>query len=189
MESSRLSACIINGWIVMQKKCLFLPMLPLIICLSACAAIFPAPPQTPVPTNTDTPAPTPTIVWFPVPTPTDTVMPTTAVISPTPDLRPGIGAVILKDDFSDTSQWQTPRLTSSSVAYGNNELSVVVSQAGRVHHEPAPTNRSSITSTWRSPPAPASAGVRMHMASSCMPQKKRMTALPSTAMACCASSG
>jgi hypothetical protein len=114
----------------MQKKCLFFTVFPLIICLSACAAILPAPPQTPVPTNTDTPAPTPTIVWFPVPTATDTVVPTTAVISPTSDLRPGIGAIILKDDFSDTSQWQTPRLTSSSVAYGNNELSVVVSQAG-----------------------------------------------------------
>jgi hypothetical protein len=114
----------------MQKKRFPLTLLPMIICFSACASILPAPPQTPIPTATDTPVPTPTIVWFPVPTATDTLVPTTTIISPTPDMRPGIGDVILKDDFSDTTQWQTPQLTSSSVAYGDNNLSVVVNQPG-----------------------------------------------------------
>jgi len=114
----------------MRRKYLLFPLSLLIICLSACASILPAPPQTPVPTVTDTPVPTPTIVWFPVPTSTETVVPTQVVISPTEDLRPGIGAVIFTDNFSDTTQWQTLQLTSSSVAYGNDNLSVVVNQPG-----------------------------------------------------------
>jgi hypothetical protein len=112
----------------MQKVRFLLPLLLIGLCLSACASILPAPPQTPVPTDTPTPPPTPTIVWFPEPTATNTAAVTIPISAPTPDLLSGVGAVILTDDFSDTTQWQTLQLTSSSVAYGNNELSVVVNQ-------------------------------------------------------------
>ncbi len=87
----------------------------------------PAPP-TPTPTPTITPTATATIVWFP-PTATFTIMPTHE-ITPTPDLRPALGSVLLQDSFTDTTQWLTSRASAGNVAYGKGELTLAVAQPG-----------------------------------------------------------
>lgn len=93
----------------------------LLIC-SACFVTIapPAPTATPLPSPTDTP----TIVWFP-PTPTFTPFPTVAV-SPTPDLRSGIGKLLLQDDFRDPDPWSTSNdnEASASVSKGSINLSL-----------------------------------------------------------------
>jgi hypothetical protein len=83
----------------------------------------------PIPTATAELAPTETIVWFP-PTPTRTPFPTREIV-PTPDRRPGIGALILEDDFSqagDDALWQTRRIEGGSTAYGNNQFTIAISE-------------------------------------------------------------
>lgn len=93
--------------------------------LSACApgaaseALLPT--ATPAPSLT----PTPTIVWFP-PTPTRTLMPTQEV-APTPEQRPGVGALLLEDDLSGP-RWPAAHSGAGSVAYGNSELTLAISQ-------------------------------------------------------------
>lgn len=90
-------------------------------CLSAPAAALPA-----TSTATPIPSPTSTIDWFPR-TPTVTRTPPDTPV-PTPDQRPGIGGMILEDDFTDKSQWQTVSNKIGSVAYGQQELTIAVSQ-------------------------------------------------------------
>jgi hypothetical protein len=81
-------------------------------------ATRPRPSQTPLPTT----------VWFP-PTPTFTALPTTAwQTTPTPDLRPQVGELILQDNFSDAGQWTTGRTGSGSIAVQNNELTLAVNR-------------------------------------------------------------
>ncbi|MGE5222735.1 MAG: hypothetical protein ACM3PY_09865 [Omnitrophica WOR_2 bacterium] len=70
--------------------------------------------------------PTPTILWFP-PTATFTPFPTRG-ITPTPDLRPGLGKIILEDDFSSADNWTLSSTNQGSIALGKHELSVVVSE-------------------------------------------------------------
>jgi hypothetical protein len=63
----------------------------------------------------DTPVPTDTIVWFP---PTVTATPfSTPLASPSIDMRPGLGAQSLADDFSDPLAWQAAKAESDG---GNN---------------------------------------------------------------------
>jgi len=95
----------------------------LILFLTAC---FPT--ATPAPTETPTvPAPTAvptaTIVWFP-PTPTFTPFPTSPPASPTPDLRTGLGALILEDTFSQSTDWDLNITGAGSSAIGVNELTI-----------------------------------------------------------------
>ncbi|MBN2147177.1 MAG: hypothetical protein JW726_07295 [Anaerolineales bacterium] len=94
--------------------------------LSACAAPTPLPPtDTPTPPPpTDTP--TPTIVWFPA-TATSTPFPL-PTLQPTPDQRPGIGALSFSDDFSDASAWLQSRTEQGSVAVVNNELTIAITE-------------------------------------------------------------
>ena len=77
-------------------------------------------------TATQTPSPSPTIVWFP-PTNTPTPLPS-PVFVPTPDQRPGLGAVIYQDDFEERTRWQTFSGATGSVAYGIDELTIAISQ-------------------------------------------------------------
>jgi hypothetical protein len=83
---------------------------PLALLLAACSGLLaaPTPGATPaLPSET----PTETIVWFPpTNTPTRLVTPTAAS---TQDLRPGVGGLLVSDDFSDPGLWNT---SSSSVA-------------------------------------------------------------------------
>ena len=96
-----------------------------LLLLAACT-----PQSEPLPTATLTPVPptptlTPTIVWFP-PTPTFTPFPTLELL-PTEDLRPGIGALLLQDDFSDSAVWLPSSIPAGSVGFGINELTLAIS--------------------------------------------------------------
>ena len=74
---------------------------------------------------TETPAPpSPTIVWFP-PTATATpqLFPTKA---PTPEQKPGVGSIILRDDFSSPALWNTAVSDQASVGVSLNRLTIVV---------------------------------------------------------------
>ncbi len=98
--------------------------------LTACLpTASPALTQTPT-LPVSTPAPTVTIVWFP-PTPTFTPFPTSAPASPTPDLRTGLGALILADDFSSSTAWNLQTSAEGSIALGDNDLTIAFQeQAG-----------------------------------------------------------
>ena len=89
--------------------------------LSACQPSEPIlPTETPIPS--DTPPPTSTVIWFPPsPTPTLKALPTT---SPTPELNPGVGEIILQDNFSDASLWDTAVSDQGTAAIGRNRLSL-----------------------------------------------------------------
>jgi len=99
----------------------------LLLSLTGCSSQFLAQP-TLVPT--DTPSPTltntPTTVWFP-PTATPTFMATQAV-EPTVDEKPAIDQELLVDDFTDPAQWSTGLTAAGSVAFGDKELTLAVSQ-------------------------------------------------------------
>ena len=95
--------------------------------LSACQTPETAQPiidSTPSPTATSTP--TITVEWFPA-TSTPTIIPTLSVI-PTPEFRPGIGEVILQDDFSDPGPWTIGQSSSGNIALGLNELTIAIAE-------------------------------------------------------------
>jgi hypothetical protein len=96
--------------------------------LSACLSI-PAAFPTEVPATSPaapTETVTPTIIWFP-PTPTSTIVPTQA-ITPTVDVRPNIGEVIFEDDFTRPELWALAASESGSVALGQREITLAISQ-------------------------------------------------------------
>src|SRR5258708_3194397 len=67
------------------------------------------------------PSPTATIVWFPPSeTPTDQVPVEAAA---TPERKPGIGDILLMDDFSSPDLWDTVASDQATVAVGGNILS------------------------------------------------------------------
>ena len=81
----------------------------------------------PMTTATQTPPLTPTIVWFPPSaTPTRLTIPT---YTATPEMSPGIGPVMLSDDFSDASLWDTATSDQGSAAISRNRL-VLAAQPG-----------------------------------------------------------
>jgi hypothetical protein len=98
----------------------------LIGCGLAACAVEPALPvvlTTPAPTSTVEPSASP--VWFPAtetPTPAPTITP-----RPTLDYKPGVGEVVLEDDFSSQSGWRTGELGSGRISFGNDELTLAVS--------------------------------------------------------------
>ncbi len=100
-----------------------LTLLAAALLLAGCivpVAVEPEPdvPLEPTATATETP------VWFP-PTPTASPFPTLAV-SPTADMRPGIGQLLLEDDFSDPLFWPTSKSADGSVQVLNGRLSLVL---------------------------------------------------------------
>jgi hypothetical protein len=104
-------------------RTLFLAML-----LASCipAPVKPEVEPSATPTASASPQPTSTIVWFP-PTPTATPIPTLG-LQPTPDLRPGIGDILLEDDFSSRTGWNTSKNDIGSIAFGIKELTIAISQ-------------------------------------------------------------
>lgn len=72
----------------------------------------------------ETPPPTQTIVWFP-PSATAALQ-TISTYTATPEMNPGIGALILEDDFSDFASWDTAVSDQGSAAISRNRLTVVV---------------------------------------------------------------
>ncbi|MCW5887908.1 MAG: hypothetical protein KIT07_07255 [Anaerolineales bacterium] len=104
----------------------FLTLLVGSVLLSACFVPMNAAEPTsedvlPTATASETP------VWFP-PTPTPSPFPT-AVLSPTPDMRPGVTELLLADDFSDASLWSTSRSASASAQIANGRLTLVLKSA------------------------------------------------------------
>jgi hypothetical protein len=78
--------------------------------------------ETPVPSETLTP--TETIVWFPASaTATRLAVPT---YTGTPEMSPGIGKVMLEDDFSDKSVWDVAVSDNGSAAISRNRLALTV---------------------------------------------------------------
>jgi hypothetical protein len=81
-------------------------------------------PATGTPLPFDTPDPTQTIVWFPPSaTATPQAIPTYTV---TAEMNPGIGEILLADDFSDDSVWDVAASDQGSAAIGRNRLTLVV---------------------------------------------------------------
>jgi hypothetical protein len=80
--------------------------------------------SSPFPSQTS--SPTATIIWFP-PTATPTPFPTPKIM-PKEEYRPGIGDIILEDDFSSSESWSTGQTSTASVAFGKNELTIAISQ-------------------------------------------------------------
>ena len=66
--------------------------------------------------------PTETIVWFP-PSPTSTLI-TLPTLTATPELSPGIGAVIVEDDFSDKEVWDTAASENGSATISRKRLTL-----------------------------------------------------------------
>jgi hypothetical protein len=107
---------------------IFILIMGFIFLLSACTVEAEPLPNTPTPSLTPLP-PTETIVWFPS-TETPTVTPT-ILKSPTPEQKPGVGALILNDNFSDEEGWLTSQTTSGNIVYGKNNLSLSVAAEKR----------------------------------------------------------
>ncbi len=99
-------------------------------------------PITEVPPATATePSPTATIVWFPV-TATPTMLPF-PTLGPTPEQKPGIGALVLADDFSSAKPWNPAVSEDASVAVSQNRLTLAAQpgiNAFRVRQGPTLAN-------------------------------------------------
>jgi hypothetical protein len=107
----RLTGCAIPG------------LLALALLLAACLPLdMTLPTETPRPPSTA--LPTPTIVWFP-PTATATLI-TFPTLTATPPMSPGIGEVMLEDDFSDDDVWDTAASDHGSATIGRNRLTLTV---------------------------------------------------------------
>lgn len=103
--------------------------LALLLVLSGCAGgLFATPAPLPTETPTATESPTATIQWFPN-TATPTPLPPLE-IQPTPAMRPGVGELLLEDDFSGKGDWPTLTSTNGSVGLGAHQLSIVIGQPG-----------------------------------------------------------
>jgi hypothetical protein len=74
-----------------------------------------------------TPQPSPTVIWFP-PTPTFTPYPT-QVVTPTAEMRPGLGQILLNETFSSTLGWSLASSVDGTTAIDGGELSIVIPQA------------------------------------------------------------
>jgi hypothetical protein len=51
-------------------------------------------------------------------------------ISPTIDIRPQVGEILFTDNFSDESLWALAESSTSSAAFGQNEITLAISQPG-----------------------------------------------------------
>ena len=97
----------------------------------------------PTDTPTVTLTPTRTVQWFPsTATPTPGVQ--RPVMMPTPDQRPALGEVILQDNFSDSSLWQTydTSIGSAKISRGSLNLAApeMVANLVSLWHTPVPAD-------------------------------------------------
>jgi len=95
--------------------------------ISGCGLFLPAEPLPPTATATQTATPTPTIDWFPA-TPTPTFIP---IASPTPQPTregeiEGLTELLVEDDFSDETLWETRQSSSGNIAFGTQNLSMAI---------------------------------------------------------------
>lgn len=91
--------------------------------LHACLPLE-ATPATETPSPSDTPPPTQTIVWFP-PSATPTLNPIPTYTA-TPEMSPGIGSAILRDNFRDAEVWDTVDSAQASAIVKNRQLALAV---------------------------------------------------------------
>ena len=88
-----------------------------------------------LPTETPVPA-TQTIVWFPASvTPTAPPLPT---IEATPEQKPGVGNILLSDDFSSAEMWNPALANEGGVDVSQNQLTIAVQPgvtAMRLRHD------------------------------------------------------
>jgi hypothetical protein len=108
---------------LLRHACFFAFLIVMTGLLGACLPLESIPP-TETPTPTETPPPTLTIVWFP-PSATPTLLAFPSY-TPTPEMSPGIGAMILSDNFSDSSVWDTAASDQGSAAISRNRLTLAV---------------------------------------------------------------
>jgi hypothetical protein len=73
------------------------------------------------------PSLTPSVLWF-QPTHTPVLQKTRPPQTPTSAPTFSAGEVILQEDFSDRTQWQTGQSAGGAVAYGKNELTLAISK-------------------------------------------------------------
>ena len=98
-----------------------------------------SPPATPTQAIVSTP--TATIVWFP-PSETPTAQPVVTK-QPTPERKPGIGDLLLTDDFSAARFWNPAVADEASINVSNNRMTIAVQPgvyAFRVRQGPMFTN-------------------------------------------------
>ena len=119
-----------NNFEKLRQKSYFNQLFILFLLLGLTACSPSAPEILSTPTNTSTPPPpTATIIWFPA-TETPTSVPTEIKI-PTPEQRPGIGDLLLSDDFTQKTHWQTSRTESGNVVFGKGDLTLAVAAEKR----------------------------------------------------------
>lgn len=99
-------------------------MIFLIGCLTSSCSPADAIPIASATSSSETPLPTPSVVWFP-PSATPT-LPAVVTATSTPEMKPGIGALILNDDFADFASWDTAISDQGSAAISRNRLTIVV---------------------------------------------------------------
>ncbi len=99
----------------------------LLVFISACSAITPAPDLTPSPVSL-TETPTLTIVWFP-PTNTPTTFPIQTLPSSS-DQRPGLGDLLFADTFDQPDLWNTATSALASASVSRNQLIMSISGQG-----------------------------------------------------------
>lgn len=124
------------------KRGLFFLFLTFI--LASCSSLddlLPAP--TPV-ILTEPPPPTATINWFPASaTPTPQTSSANDISTPTPNLQPQLGDVLIEDDFSDETLWDIASSNQASSSINNNRL-ILSAQSGvymiSLRHETILTN-------------------------------------------------
>ena len=116
----------------MQYSKLILSWLMIAIIMSACAGSPPTPTATAT-LEQPTPSATATINWFPA-TATLTPFPTQPA-TPTPEVIPGLGALIFMDDFSQPELWSPNPYNTGNSIISNNLLTLTIpegSTAGSV---------------------------------------------------------
>jgi len=101
----------------------------LLVFLTACSGLFPAPTLTATPVSA-TETPTPTILWFP-PTYTPTIFPTETILS-TPEQRPGLGELLFTDSFDNPDLWSTSVASWASATVTRNLLILSISGPGPI---------------------------------------------------------
>ena len=100
-----------------------------VILFSACDLLLPQQPLPHTATATQTETPTPTIDWFPA-TPTPTLIPQA---SPTPyptqeGQIEGLTEILVEDDFTDVSLWETQQSSAGNIAFGTQYLTLAVAR-------------------------------------------------------------
>jgi len=121
--------------ILSGRKSLYPPVLFSIIILVGFTVlpgcVFNPTEETPTPTftATGTEVPTPTIDWFPAtPTPIEQTLPSPTPQPTTEDMRVGVTELLINDDFSDESLWETLQSPAGNIAFGSNNLSLAIAK-------------------------------------------------------------